>query len=275
MSASRSSATRRRALAGSARHALSRLRQRIVPRFAPPQASRAASASVAGSVRDERGRLLDLGFHGDAYLIQLMDRILPNVHAFIETGTNQGSTARHVARRFADTPVHSCEADSQAAAQAARHVEGLANARIYAQPSPDFLYDLARAEPTLFTELNCYFLDAHGHGYIWPLADELRFISQREAGVILVDDCLVPGRPRFKHSAYAGQVCCLDYIGAALSPRHAYDLVLPDYDERTSPHHGLVGYAAIAFGTTTLRQAVDGDARFGLTRLQTPAADAA
>jgi bacterioferritin len=47
-----------------------------VPRFAPPQASRAASASVAGSVRDERGRLLDLGFHGDAYLIQLMDRIL-------------------------------------------------------------------------------------------------------------------------------------------------------------------------------------------------------
>jgi hypothetical protein len=36
-----------------------------------------------------------------------------------------------------------------------------------------------------------------------------------------------------------------------------------------------VGYAAIAFGTTTLRQAVDGDARFGLTRLQTPAADAA
>jgi predicted O-methyltransferase YrrM len=242
--------------------------QRIVGKLARLFAGASVSAEhspatgVAGSIDDDRGQLHDLGFHGDAYLLALVDRLLPFVDGFVETGANLGSTTRYVAERFSGLTVVSCEPGDEAAEQAAENVADYPNATVYGEFSPDFLHHVFSYAPQLTGALNCYFLDAHGHGFKWPLADEIAFITSQQSGVIIVDDCRVPDRPEFKYSKYAGQECCLDYIQAALDPRHDYDVVFPDYQDRTSKHHALSGYVLIAFGTPLLQQAISGDRKF-------------
>lgn len=244
-----------------ARRAASKIRRAVLPtQVASIEVP--AEPEVAGSVDDDRGRLHELGFHGDAYLLALVDRLLPCTDGFIETGANLGSTTRYVADRFAGLRVLSCEPDAQAAAKANVHLENLSNAKVYNEFSPDFLHNVFDYAPLLDDALNCYFLDAHGHGFKWPLADEIAFITKHRRGIIIVDDCRVPGREEFKYSEYAGQECCLEYIAAALDPRHEYDVVFPDYSDRTSAHHALAGYVMIAFGTPLLRHAIDGDRKF-------------
>ena len=229
---------------------------------APFESKLSPETDVAGSIDDDRGQLHELGFHGDAYLLALIDRLLPFVDGFIETGANLGSTTRYVADRFSGLTVLSCEPGDEAAAEAARNVADYSNATVYSEFSPDFLHHVFTYAPQLNGALNCHFLDAHGHGFKWPLADEIAFITRQQCGVIIVDDCRVPDRPEFKYSKYAGQECCLEYIEAALDPRHEYDVVFPDYQDRTSQHHALSGYVLIAFGTPLLQQAINGDRKF-------------
>lgn len=226
---------------------------------------------VAGSDADDRGQLHESGFHGDAHLLSLLDRVLPDMTAYIETGANLGSTVRYVATRYPSLEVHACEPDAEAATRAEAHVFGLENAMIYDEPSPEFLYRLHETHPHFDASLNAYFLDAHGHGFEWPLAKELAFVTRLPHGVVIVDDCQVPGRPMFKYSAYAGQTCTLDYIRRAAQPRDDYTLVVPDYTDRTSPHHPLTGYALLAFGTPVLRLAAEGDERFRTLPLEAAA----
>lgn len=256
-------------LARALRSARRRLRRLAIgsARTVHPGQSPQPSSKVAGSVDDDRGRLHQLGFHGDAHLLAIIDRLLPHVDGFIETGANLGSTTRYVADRFAILPVLSCEPDAQAAASAAEHVKHLSNAKVFNEFSPAFLHQVFSHAPQLASALNCYFLDAHGHGFTWPLADEIALITAQRRGIIIVDDCQVPGRDEFKFSKYAGQVCGMDYIRAALNPQHDYDVVFPDYNERTSPHHALAGYVLIAFGTPLLRQAIEGNSKFRLMSL--------
>lgn len=252
----------RNTLSGLARRAMAKARQVAGSRGACGQAGCGEDVGEPGGHVDDRGPVFELGFHGDAHLLALIDRLLPGVDAFVETGANLGSTTRYVASRFPDLPVHACEIGLEAAEQARRHVAGLSNAKIYCQGSPEFIHWLHDARPELRETLNFYFLDAHGHGYEWPLAGELAFLSTLERGVVLVDDCRVPGHPEFKHSQYGGTECTLDYIARSLSEVHAYEVVLPDYRDHTSPHHPLTGYVLIAFETTVLREAVGDDRRF-------------
>lgn len=231
-----------------------------------------SNSTVAGSTSDERGDVFDVGFHGDAYLLELIDRLIPQVELFIETGANLGTTTRYVADRFPNVEVRACEPDEAAATKARKLVAGLANARIQCEPSPEFLHSLYAEHLEMSALGTFYFLDAHGHGFEWPLAGELAYLSRFDRGMVLVDDCKVPGKPQFKHSAYAGQECSIEYIARALQPGHDYDVVVPDYTDRTSAHHPLIGYALIAFGTPALRLAVAGDARFKLTTIQSTVA---
>jgi len=41
---------------------------------------------------------LPVGFHGDSYLLRLVDAIAPSCGAFLETGCNVGSAASYIAR---------------------------------------------------------------------------------------------------------------------------------------------------------------------------------
>ncbi|HEX3053271.1 MAG TPA: FkbM family methyltransferase [Aggregatilineaceae bacterium] len=202
----------------------------------------------------------DLGFHGDQFLLDCLAKILPACSAMIETGSNVGTTARYTAKTYPHLKLYSCEADPEAFKAAQKNILPYPNAHLYHQSSPDFLSWVHAEFPELDSSLNFYFLDAHGYGFVWPLKDEIRFITTHlERAIILVDDARVPNQPQFQYSAYEGQVCELEHFVNALAPGKRYTIIYPTYHEHTSPHHPLVGYMLLAFGTPVTDQLLQAD----------------
>jgi hypothetical protein len=94
-----------------------------------------------------------------------------------------------------------------------------------------------------------FWLDAHGHGFDWPLRQEVEFVSSNiKHGYVLIDDFKVPGVEAFGYSAYDGQVCSRDYIKEAMDRSWPHRLYYPDYTEHTSAHHPLRGWGLFAVG---------------------------
>ncbi|MEM9560303.1 MAG: hypothetical protein AAF995_08345 [Planctomycetota bacterium] len=211
----------------------------------PPTASPTAQTQrTPGSLR-----LHPEGFHGDRHLQALVRSILPEVRGFIETGTNVGTTACWVARNAPDLPIRSCEASDEAAEHARENLSAFAQAEVRHESSPGFLEGLGKREPDLMNAPGLWWLDAHGWGFQWPLAEEVAWITKRcDSGFILIDDFKVPGRDWFKHDVYDGQVCGLEMVEPALAPELSYTLTLPTYSEHTSKHHPLIGVGLIRWG---------------------------
>jgi hypothetical protein len=202
--------------------------------------------------------VFDLGFHGDQYLLNLVENLMGNVMAFIETGANVGSTAHYVASHYPHLQVYACEPDKAAFAKAQETTSSDMNIHLYQMLSPDFLYQLHQEKPNLRQTLNLYWLDAHDYGFQWPLYDEIRYITETmEHGIILVDDAQVPTHPDlFRYCAYDGQECNLDYIKSALASNQRYRVFYPAYTEHTSPHHPLIGTMGILFGTVPVEESI-------------------
>jgi hypothetical protein len=193
--------------------------------------------------------LSPLGFHGDAHLLALVSELMARAAAFVETGTEVGSTARWVAATWPKLPVYSCELNREVFNLAHSATVGLSNVRLYNLASDEFLPRLYGEHPELAERPVLFWLDAHGVGFKWPLRFEVQFItSHQKSGAILIDDFEVPGQPQFRFDSYDGQVCNFEHIEPSLSRERSYRLVYPQYAEQTSPFHPLVGYAAILFG---------------------------
>jgi lysophospholipase L1-like esterase len=209
----------------------------------------------------------DVGFHGDEYLMRLVAHLAPQCHAFIETGSNVGSTAAYVARSCPHLAIYSCEADDTSFAIATERLAPHPQAKVFHQPSPQFLHDLFASHPDLSRHNNLYWLDAHGYGFRWPLKDEVAFLTRTlDRGMILIDDFRVPGRPEFRFDQSEDQVCAIESIAPDLDPRHDYHLVYPAYTQRTSEHHPLTGVGLIVFGDADFSLPPDLQPLFTLTR---------
>lgn len=209
------------------------------------------------------------GFHGDEYLLSLVDDIMQWVDAFVETGTNVGQTARYMAKTYPHVPVYSCEPDLEAFKAARQTLRGCENGHLYNMKSPDFLYAVHKEHPSLITSMNLYFLDAHGWGFEWPLKEEIRFITtQLDRAVIIIDDAEVPDNPQFKYATYDGQKCNLEYIIQGLAVGKRYSLCYPAYTERTSLHHPLVGYIVIEFGSQIVERVINKSNDFIVSTLE-------
>lgn len=205
----------------------------LVGSGAPPQAAARGEETYATAA---------LGFHGDAYLLTVVDALLDRSEAFVETGTNVGSSLRYVAARRPWLPCLSCEPDPQAFERAAAQTRGLGNVALFQLDSSAFLERVLAAQPQLAERPTLFWLDAHGYGFDWPLREELSWITSRFASpLILVDDFRVPGAPEFGYDAYDGQECTLEYVRDAL--RTPCDVFFPAYREHTSAHHPLRGWA--------------------------------
>lgn len=202
---------------------------------------------------DRSDRQLELapsGFHGDRYLHRLADSLLSDADVFVETGSNVGSTALWVLRRYPGLAVRSCEPHPQSLERARANLASHPRARVSGRPSPAFLRELLDGGEIPRAGRAVFWLDAHGGGFEWPLADEVALLtSELDSGRILIDDFEVPGRPAFKFDAYDGQVCGLGLVESRLAPGRAYRLVLPAYSERTSSFHPLIGVALIEWGS--------------------------
>jgi hypothetical protein len=219
------------------------------PPIRTPQQRAAINRDAAAAGAERERNIQELGFHGDAFLLRLVDEAMALAEVLIETGANLGNTAIYAARRWPRTPVHSCEPGPEAFAIAHARAASLPNADIRMRPSPEFIDDLLIEQPSLPDRTVFCFLDAHGYGFHWPLWDEIALISRRWArAFVLVDDCRVEGRPDFTFDARDGLECSLETITPHMAPGRDYTVLQPSYTERTSSFHPLVGTALLWWG---------------------------
>jgi hypothetical protein len=197
------------------------------------------------------------GFHEDEKLIQLAQHFLTDCQAFVETGTNFGITARHVATRFVDMPVFTCEPEAATRAFALQHLSDCPNVEMFEEASPKFLSSLFNKHPHLADQLCFFHLDAHGNGFNWPLGDEIRILSEHlPVGVMLVDDFRVPGRPEFKFDIWGGQLCNMDLLLANLKSGKKYLILYPKYQGITAKGP-LAGACFVVWGVDNIHIPAD------------------
>jgi predicted O-methyltransferase YrrM len=187
----------------------------------------------------------ETGFHGDQYLLSLVDELMSQTDYFIETGTNVGSTLAFTAKKYPHITCLSCEPGTEAHSNAAINTSGLLNVRLYNETSTDFLIRIKREMQFLFHERVLFWLDAHGYGFDWPLKEEIEFITANfNKAIILIDDFKVPERGCFKYDSYKDQTCSYDFVKASFKSDF-YRVYYPTYTDRTSSHHPLTGWGLI------------------------------
>lgn len=197
-----------------------------------------------------RFQFQDVGFHGDLYLLEIVDKLIAKceVEVFVETGTNIGSTLAYAAKTYPKMRCYSCEPSEDAFSFSLNNTLDYPNAKVFHMTSQQFITDVLE-ELNLFERNVLFWLDAHGYGFEWPLLEEVAYITGRfSKGLLLIDDFKVPGKEHFGYDQYQNQECSFEYIEGAISPDRGYQLYYPDYDEHTSKHHPLRGWGLIAWG---------------------------
>ena len=194
-------------------------------------------------------QFLPTGFHGDKHLIDLIDYLVSlQASTFIETGTNVSSTLHYFASKNLNMPCYSCEPDTKAFSIAKEHTKSQKNVNLYNQTSQEFIQTLEEEHPEVFEGKPIFWLDAHGYGFEWPIEEEIKFVSSKfEKCYVLIDDFKVPHLDVFGYDVYQDQVCSYDYIKKYFS-HHNYQLIYPNYTEKTSKHHPLRGWGLFVFG---------------------------
>jgi len=212
---------------------------------APPVARLTPAAPRQLHIADD-----EAGFHGDHYVLQLVDHLMAYASAFVETGSYMGQTISYVAKAYPKMPIYSCEQNAERHANVKGQLGHLPHVHLYHQVSPDFLYDAHKQFPHLRKQTNLYWLDAHGFGFDqWPLRDEVAYLTREmSSALILIDDFQVPNRPDFGYDAYNGQSCALDYIYPSIQPGRTYYMVYPTYTQKTSKVHPLRGVGLLFYG---------------------------
>jgi len=192
---------------------------------------------------------LEIGFHGDKYLIELVFAAAQRCAQFVETGTNVGSSLCYLAGNFPKLQCYSCEPDKEAFQFARQKASALANVRLFNEASPQFLHTVAGKVPGFCGLETLFWLDSHGYGFRWPLREEIEFITGNfESAYIFIDDFQVPGRPQFLFDEYDGQICGLELIADRLKKNLDYRFTYPCYQDKTSTHHPLKGWVLITYG---------------------------
>ncbi len=188
------------------------------------------------------------GFHGDTYLLTLVEALTRDARVFIETGSNIGSTLGDVVRRYPHLECFSCEPDATAFSVAHKHSVIRERVCVFEETSQAFMERFSRDYADRFDQPLLAWLDAHDYGFEWPLREEIAYLTKHfSRGAILIDDFQVPGKPMFGWDQYDGRTCSFDFIESAINPGVAYRMIYPSYTEHTSPWHPLRGWGLLQF----------------------------
>ena len=188
-----------------------------------------------------------LGFHGDKYLLNVVDILTTKVEIFIETGTHVGSTLHYFGERYPRIPCFGCEPYKNAFNKAKFVVQNLSNAHLFNVKSLELFTLLKSTHSEIFSKPVLCWLDAHGGPYPRELTKEVEFITEQFiSGFLLIDDFKVPHNPRFQYDVHGTQRCCIGTIRSYI--QNDYLLYYPNYSECTSSFHPLVGWGLIQFG---------------------------
>lgn len=188
-----------------------------------------------------------LGFHGDKYLLDLIDKIVINykVVNFIETGSHVGSTLDYFSNKYQNIKCFSCEPDNYSYNEVIKRIDSRINVKIYNTDSISYLNTLKKEQKQLFKEVNLFWLDAHGYGFKWPLKEEIEFITKnfKKDCFIFIDDFKNPYNTKFVFDSHENQECSYNYIKENINGIHT--VYYPNYTQKTSTFHPLVGWGLI------------------------------
>jgi len=208
--------------------------------------------SIVKNETDDNARRINIycptGFHGDPYLLQVVDTLAERVNQFVETGTEAGSTVGYFARMYPHLQCVTIETDYGTFETARNNLANHTNIEQRHQKSVDYLRKTEFLDsPALF------WLDAHSHGWGCDLGEETAIILERWlGGYILFDDFLVPERPDFGYDWYEsyGKLSwekIVEDIPEELLPQ-VKQLIYPNYE----PKFGWRGWALVVFGDAPL-----------------------
>ena len=198
----------------------------------------------------DRYAFLTEGFHGDAFLRELVFDCLSKSEQFVETGSNVGSTLTDVSNSFKFLNIVACEPDEKAFHLSLENIGKNKNVTLYHEKSPDFLQNSRERDEKFVDRDTVFWLDAHGYGYEWPLKGEVEFITTYfHKGYVFIDDFKVPNLNIFGWDRYGEQECSIEHIRSSIKLEDdQYSLYYPNYTEKTSLHHPLRGWCLIEYG---------------------------
>jgi len=203
-------------------------------------------STVKNETNDNQTRLsvyCPVGYHGDPYLMSVVDTVVKECKQFAESGTEAGSTIGYTARMYPHLDCYSVETDKGTYELASYNTTNHPNITLINGHSLDFLKELQPASPALF------WLDAHSHGWGCDLGEEVDIILSRwDSGYIFLDDFEVPGQADFGFDWYEsyGKLNWETVVKDITSEMQSRitGLYYPNY----KPPYGTRGWLMITFG---------------------------
>lgn len=173
------------------------------------------------------------GFHGDIYLLNLVDKIINMCDNFIETGSNLGNTLYFVSQNY-NIKCFSCEIGDQTP----RAIYNNSKVLFKQMASPEFIYFITKNISSIREERCFFFLDAHSDTHsVWQ--SEVKYIIHNfNKYYIIIDDFNI-GNESFNHNGYSMQE-----LNAILEVGSC-KVFVPDYNEQTSKFHHLTGWVLL------------------------------
>lgn len=180
-----------------------------------------------------------LYFHGDKYLIKVINELCGNIRYFVETGTFRAASSRYVAINF-DIPVYTCEINHISYLKSLKNTEDVKNINIYLEKSTIMLNKLTKEINPNKTIL--FWLDAHTNWETY-FKDELEIILNNFKNYyILIDDFKNEYHQEFSYNRTPYEYS-IDKI-ISIIPNNV-SIFFPNYNEKTSTYHPLVGWVLI------------------------------
>jgi SAM-dependent methyltransferase len=174
----------------------------------------------------------------DPYLKERIQEIvnLYKITTIVETGVHMGQSTLEFANMVEKVYAIDILEESIVAAKQYVEVENQKDNVIFINGnSPDVLKEIVG---DLDAEKTIFFLDAHWWD-IWPINDEILSLEKNK-GIIIVHDFLVPNRPHFGFDFYHGQPFNYEFIKDSLtswSPEHVFE-----YNVKSSGSQRGVGF---------------------------------
>ncbi len=193
--------------------------------------------------------------HGDPVASRAFEILVKQgkIKAIVETGTFRGFTTSLLATKFPNIPIYTCEINEYNYKKAKENLKKFKNVQVYHSSSPDFL-DLIIKQKKIKDKV-LFYLDAHWLDE-WPLEDELKIITSKIKGsIIVIDDFKVPGDERYQFDKYGGKECSMDMVLPNIKKKGKYNALFPKYGyeifRKDVDHPDLVGYVILFHNMVT------------------------
>jgi hypothetical protein len=176
------------------------------------------------------------GFHGDLYLIKIIENILNNCNFFIETGTYHGCTSYYVSKNFKNIKCFSCELDNNNFNISINNTVDCKNLKTSNIDSISFLKNILKENIDIVNNKTLFWLDAHGHERnSGPVLEEIKIIKDNfKEYAIFVDDVNIPNIDNYDQYD-------LEYFSKINDKNVKY--FIPDYNIKTG--YSLTGWLLI------------------------------